>query len=136
MRLSADEARERFASARVARLASVTPAGRPHLVPIVFALVGDVVYSAVDAKPKSTTSLRRLANIATNPHVTVLTDHYSDDWAQLWWARADGHATVMEMTQRVLELLAGRYPQYAVDPPPGPVIRMDVDRWSGWAAGR
>ncbi len=84
------EARRRFASARVARLATADAGGRPHIVPIVFAVEGDIIYSAVDHKPKRTTALRRLANMAENPFVALLVDYYDDDWSRLWWARADG----------------------------------------------
>lgn len=137
MRLDPGKARQRFATARVARLATASADARPHVVPIVFALTGDVLYTAVDAKPKTTTSLRRLANIADNPAVAVLADHYDDDWTQLWWARADGTARLVEGGDEVaaaLRLLAARYPSYAVQPPPGPVIAVDVARWSGWSA--
>ena len=141
MNLLPDQARERFAAARVARLATAGPDGVPHLVPIVFALDGDVLYSAVDAKPKRTTSLRRLANVAANPAVAVLADHYDEDWSALWWARADGAGTVLDRDDpdvaaevgRALGLLAGRYPQYLQAPPPGPVLRVAVTRWSGWS---
>jgi PPOX class probable F420-dependent enzyme, Rv0121 family len=120
----------------VARLATITPAGRPHVVPIVFALASDVLYSAVDAKPKRTTALQRLANIAANPRVAVLADHYADDWTQLWWVRADGIGRIATGDEVVtaLDLLASRYAQYTDDPPPGPVLAIDVGRWTGWAA--
>jgi PPOX class probable F420-dependent enzyme len=137
VKLTAEEARRRFGGARVARLATVGPAGRPHLVPVTFALDGDTIYTAVDAKPKSTPNLRRLRNIAGDPHVAVLADHYEDDWGRLWWARADGRASVLGPPAQLagpLELLAARYPRYRVDPPPGPVIRIQVERWTGWAA--
>src|SRR5436305_5995132 len=91
-----EEARERFRAARVARLATADAAGRPHLVPIVFAVDGDRVYSAVDAKPKRSTQLRRLANVRENPAVALLADHYEDDWEALWWARADGRGRVLD----------------------------------------
>jgi PPOX class probable F420-dependent enzyme len=138
VRLATDEARARFAAARVARLATASAGGQPHLVPIVFALAGDVVYSAVDAKPKSTTALRRLANIAANPAVALLADHYDDDWTQLWWARADGSARLVEGLEAgaALDRLTDRYPIYATLRPPGPVLAVDITRWSGWAAGR
>ena len=84
------EARGRFAAARVARLATADATGQPHLVPVTFAVAGDMVYTAVDAKPKRTTALRRLANVAANPRVSLLVDHYDDDWSRLWWVRADG----------------------------------------------
>ncbi len=130
----------------VARLATAGPDGRPHLVPFTFALAagdgdpgpGDRIYSAVDAKPKSSPNLRRLRNIRANPQVCVLADHYEDDWGRLWWVRVDGHATILEDPAAMapaLELLAGRYPQYREQAPAGPVISIRVDRWTGWAAG-
>jgi PPOX class probable F420-dependent enzyme len=136
VRLAPRIARERFAAAPVARLATVSADGRPHLVPIVFALDDDVVYTAVDAKPKTTTALRRLANIAANPAVSVLVDHYDDDWTQLWWARADGNAHIADGSDAVdaLHRLTARYPVYESRPPPGPVIAVAVERWFGWAA--
>lgn len=131
------EARRRFAAARVARLATADAAGHPHLVPIVFAVAGDTIYSAVDAKPKRTTALRRLANVVANPAVAVLVDHYDDDWDELWWVRADGIGRVLAPEEpearRAVALLAA-YPQYRKSPPTGPVLAVDVTRWSGWAA--
>jgi len=137
--MTADEARERFASARVARLATVDEHARPHLVPIVFALDGDRVYHAVDHKPKRTTALRRLHNIAVNPCVCVLADAYDDaDWSRLWWVRADGVARVLPAgsgeSQPALALLRRRYAQYRETPPTGPVVAIDVERWTGWQA--
>jgi PPOX class probable F420-dependent enzyme len=129
-----DEARARFARARVARLATVDESGAPHLVPIVFALDGDVLYTAVDAKPKTTTALRRLANIAQNPRVSVLVDHYEDDWTALWWVRADGTARVLDDAERARRLLVARYDQYVEEPPAGPAIAVEITRWRGWQA--
>ena len=119
---------ERFAAARVARLATAGP----HVVPICFAVDGDVIWSAVDAKPKRTRALRRLENIARDPRVSVLVDHYEEDWSRLWWARADGTATVHD--EGPVALLAARYAQYAAAPPAGPFVRIAVRRWSAWAA--
>ena len=137
LKLTADEARRRFGTAAVARLATVGPAGRPHLVPITFAVDGDHIYTAVDAKPKTTANLRRLRNIATDPRVTVLADHYEDDWDRLWWARADGLAAILGAPADQagpLELLAARYPRYRAGLPAGPVIAIRAERWTGWAA--
>lgn len=126
-------ARERFAAARVARLATVAEDGSPHVVPVAFAVVGDRLLSAVDDKPKRTTRLRRLAHIEANPAVSLLVDEYDDgDWSRLWWARADGDAHVVE-THDVTPLVA-KYEQYAARPPRGPVIVVDVTRWTGWSA--
>jgi PPOX class probable F420-dependent enzyme len=121
----------------VARLATADAAGRPHLVPVVFAVQGDRVYSAVDAKPKRTTALRRLENVRQNPTVALLADHYEEDWSRLWWVRADGRASILEAPGDMagpVRLLAERYPQYRRRPPPGPVICVLVDHWAGWAA--
>jgi PPOX class probable F420-dependent enzyme len=123
-----------FADARVARLATVGADGAPHLVPIVFAVVGDVIHSVVDAKPKRHRRLRRLANIAHEPRVSVLADHYDDDWSLLWWVRADGIARVVDESPDGLVALAAKYPQYQVTPPPGPYLRIEVTAWSSWSA--
>jgi PPOX class probable F420-dependent enzyme len=122
----------RFADARAARLATVTPDGAPHLVPIVFALHDDVIYTAVDGKPKSTQRLRRLTNIECNPLVCVLVDDYADDWTQLWWVRADGDATVNHGDSPGYALLRTKYPQYQSVSLEGPVIEIQVRRWSSW----
>jgi PPOX class probable F420-dependent enzyme len=136
VRLDVGQCRERFGAARVARLATASEEGQPHAVPIVFALDGDTIYTAIDWKPKTSRQLRRLANIAANPRVAVLADHYTDEWTQLWWARADGNARIAAPGEagRAIELLTARYDQYVAAPPPGPVIAVDVARWTGWQA--
>ncbi|MEU4236325.1 TIGR03668 family PPOX class F420-dependent oxidoreductase [Actinoplanes sp. NPDC026619] len=125
---------ELFASARVARLATVGPDSTPHLVPIVFAVTGSTIHTAVDHKPKHTRNLRRLTNITANPRVTVLADHYDEDWSQLWWVRADGAATVLDESPETLAALQAKYPQYLDIPPAGPYLRIAVDRWSSWVS--
>jgi PPOX class probable F420-dependent enzyme len=133
--VSEDEARRRFAAARVARLATADAEGVPHVVPVVFAVERDTVVVAVDRKPKRTTALKRLANVRANPRVALLADHYADDdWDAVWWARADGTGRVLDASERAVELLRGRYAQYADTPPGGPVLAVDVHRWSGWHA--
>src|SRR5204862_1297005 len=87
---------EKLAAARVARLATTDPDGRPHLVPIVFALDGDTLYTAVDRKPKRSARLRRVENARARPDVTVLVDHYDEDWERLWWIRLRGRARVLD----------------------------------------
>jgi PPOX class probable F420-dependent enzyme len=137
------DAKARFTQSPIARLATITPDGLPHLVPVVFALGGDsgngpdVVYTAVDAKPKSTRRLRRLANIESNPRVSLLVDHYADDWTQLWWVRVDGVAAVHrdgEPVETGHRLLRAKYPQYQSVSLSGPVIAVTVRRWSCWQA--
>ncbi|MET8534375.1 TIGR03668 family PPOX class F420-dependent oxidoreductase [Streptomyces sp. NPDC005065] len=138
--LTSAEARERFAAARIAHLATIDAASRPHLVPVVFVLDGDTVMLAVDHKPKRTVRLKRLANIAANPSVCLLADHYEEDWDRLWWVRADGEARVLPSPDgfpeaaRCVGLLTAKYQQYADRPPDGPVVEVSVLRWSGWRA--
>jgi PPOX class probable F420-dependent enzyme len=135
--MEAEEMRERIRDARVGRLATVGPDGRPHLVPVCFALEGDVLYSAVDEKPKRSKRLKRLENIRDRPDVTVLVDHYEEDWTRLWWMRLDGKARVLDEgaeRKHALALLREKYRQYRAEPPTGPVIVVHVDRWRGWSS--
>ncbi|WP_448613608.1 TIGR03668 family PPOX class F420-dependent oxidoreductase [Modestobacter sp. URMC 112] len=131
------ELRSRFASSAVARLATVRPDGAPHVVPVVFALVDGTVYSAVDAKPKRTHRLQRLANVRADPRCALLVDHYEIDWSRLWWVRADGTGTVIDdpsATHPGIEALAARHPQYREERPAGPLLVVTVERWSGWSS--
>lgn len=137
--MDAAEMRRRLAAARVAHLATVRPDGRPHVVPCCFAFEGDRLVTAVDAKPKRSTALQRLVNVAATGWATVIVDHYDDaDWSALWWVRAEGPARVVDDPAAVaaaVELLAAKYPQYRQHPPPGPVIEVGLVRWRGWNAG-
>jgi PPOX class probable F420-dependent enzyme len=137
MRLDPAEARARFTGVRVVRLATAGTDGAPHLVPCTFAVErsGRIVIG-IDNKPKSSANLRRLRNIAENPRVCLLADHYSEDWEQLWWARADGTAAVEPFGEEQAghwELLRRKYPQYDGQVLDGPVIVVTVQSWSGWA---
>jgi PPOX class probable F420-dependent enzyme len=130
---------ERLGNSRVARLATVGEEGRPHIVPIVFAIDQDTLYFTIDAKPKKTRELQRLKNIAANPAVSVLADHYDDDWKKLWWVRADGTARVVTDSaegERATDLLAKRYTQYRNARPAGPVVAIHVDRLTGWSGSQ
>jgi PPOX class probable F420-dependent enzyme len=133
--MTTSEARERFSSARVAYLATADADGRPHLVPVTFAVNRDTVYSVTDAKSKRTTALKRLANVRENPRLCLLVDHYEEDWGALWWVRADGRGRVLAPdepeAQRAIALLAARYPQQTAT---GAVLAVDVERWTGWTA--
>jgi PPOX class probable F420-dependent enzyme len=129
--------RERVRTARVARLATTDPDGRPHLVPIVFVLDGQTLYSAVDAKPKRSRRLRRVANARERPNVTVLFDQYGDDWGRLWWVSLRGRARVLdtgEEAERALRLLVDKYGQYRREPPGPPVLAVDILEWRSWDA--
>ena len=119
---------------RVARLATVGADGRPHVVPICFALDGDTLYTAVDEKPKSTRRLRRLANIEANPRVEVVVDRWDEDWSQLWWVRLGGRAEIVERDERALELLQAKYEQYRDQPPAGPFLVVAIDSRREWRA--
>jgi PPOX class probable F420-dependent enzyme len=128
----------RLTAARVARLATIDPDGRAHLVPIVFAIDGDTLYSAVDRKPKRSRTLRRIENARARPDVTILADHYEDDWRRLWWIRLRGRARVLDEgdeRERALALLAEKYPQYRVERPDGPVLAVDVTEVRAWSPG-
>jgi PPOX class probable F420-dependent enzyme len=127
----------RLAGARVARLATTDPDGRPHVVPIVFALDEDTLYSTVDKKPKRSQTLRRIENARVRPDVTVLVDHYDDDWTRLWWIRLRGRARVLDEgdeRERALALLREKYSQYREEPPEGPVLAIDVTDVRDWSA--
>ena len=124
-------AEERVAQARVGRLAPVTPEGRPHVVPVCFALAGGRIYTAVDAKPKSKRALRRLENVRATGRASLLVDHYEEDWARLWWVRVDGSAEVIE-SEAAIDVLAAKYEQYRAARPAGPVIAITPDRWRSW----
>jgi len=135
--MTPEEARGRFLDAQVAHLATADARGVPHLVPVTFAVDGNRIVTAVDGKPKRGTRLRRIDNIAANPAVTLLVHAYDEDWSRLWWARADGVAAVIadgDAGTHAITLLRARYPQYAAVSIDGPVIVVDVRRWSGWTA--
>jgi len=130
------EARRRFSDARVGRMATIRADRTPDLVPIVFAMEGDLVYSAVDPKPKTAKELVRLRNIRAEPRVQLLVDEYSEDWRRLWWVRAEGVAHVAATgpeRDRAIELLRAKYPQYGeMAGDFGAAIIVKVVRWTGW----
>ncbi len=133
--METDLMRQRVELVRSGVLSTVTAQGRPHAVPCCFVLDGETVYSAVDAKPKSTLALRRLDNLAVNPEACLLVDFYDDDWSLLWWIRVDGTGRVLTSgaeRDRAVELLAAKYPQYRASSPPGPVIALAISSWRGW----
>jgi PPOX class probable F420-dependent enzyme len=147
VRLDAADCRSRFVAAQCAILAVNDALGPPLVVPITFAVVVrdgvDVVLTAVDHKPKSTVALRRLRLLRADPRVAVLVDRYESDWDRLWWVRADGHATVSTTADRDgerraadLAALGLKYAQYREHAPSGDLVRIRVDRWSGWCGER
>lgn len=136
MELTPEEARRRFVETEVLRLSTADAAGRPHVVPATFTVEGDMIVIAVDHKPKRSVDLKRLRNISENATVSALVDHYEGDWDRLWWCRADGEADVLanEDAAELVDLLVYKYSQYRERRPTGPVIRIQVSRWSGWSA--
>lgn len=137
MRLESAEARRRFAASPVLRLATADAEARPHVVPCTFVVdeTGRIAIG-IDSKPKSSGNLRRLRNIAVNQRVSMVADHYADDWTQLWWARADGLATIEQSGPSYAghwDQLRSKYPQYAGQALDGPVIAVAVESWTGWA---
>ena len=121
----------------VARLATVDKMGTPHLVPIVFAADQHTVYTPIDHKPKRTTELKRLANIADNPRVSVLLDHYEEDWSALWWIRLDGTASVIDdgpEWHSAIALLAAKYEHYKSHPLTDMIIKIHIKNTTTWAA--
>ncbi len=125
------------ASARVGHLGTTSSDGVPHVVPVCFALVGDTAYTAVDHKPKRTTQLRRIANVEATGRACLLIDEYDEDWSRLWWVRLDGGGRIVDEAQELAVALASlttKYPQYAQQPPLGPVLALEITRFSGWSA--
>ena len=108
--------RELIDAARVARLATADTGGRPHLVPVCFVLDGGCLYSVIDNKPKaSVRGLKRLRNIAANPEVALLIDHYHEDWLRLAYLLVQGRAALVESAgeySAALDALRFKYPQY------------------------
>ena len=133
-----EELRRRVAAAPVARLATLRRDGTARLVPVTFALVDELLWFAVDEiKPKRNARLARLADIARDPRVTLLVDHYDADWSALWWVRVDGHAAAHEagaLRERALDALAAKYPPYRAARPAGPAVAITPLRWTGWSA--
>jgi PPOX class probable F420-dependent enzyme len=134
--LPLEEARRRLAAARIGYLATVRADGRPHLVPIVFAVDGDDVYGIADPKPKVGLDLLRHRNIAVNPAVSLLVEEYEESWERIWWVRADGTARIVDAgpdRDTAIDLLRAKYPQYATWTEPfGAAMLMRVERVASW----
>ena len=133
MDMAEQEMRRRVSGARVARVGTLDERGRAHLVPIVFAVDDDTLYSGSDAGPRP---VKRLRNLARDPRVTVLVDHYDEDWTKVWWVRLRGAGRVAAdapETDRARKLLAAKYPQYGGNTGDGLVMAVDIAEWTGWA---
>lgn len=133
--MSPEEARQRLRTAKVARLATITPRDRPHIVPCCFVLATEVIYSGIDGKPKSGPALQRVANLRSRSRFTLLVDHYEEDWSQLWWVRVDGRGRIVDHEherQEAVRLLTEKYPQYHDVPIPGPVLALEIEAVTAW----
>jgi PPOX class probable F420-dependent enzyme len=127
---------------RVARLAYVDDRDRPRVLPVTFAVVGDSVWSAIDdEKPKRTPEPARLAHLRRRPEAALLVDVYDDDWSRLAWVQLLGRVEIVEVSRNArvgpdaaaaLAALAAKYLQYAERTPPGPLIRLTVEREVQW----
>lgn len=135
--------RDRITASRIGRMATVRSDGTPHVVPITFAISNETLVTVIDAKPKRTTKLQRLRNLRTNPAVSVIVDHYDDNWSALWWIRIDGLARVVEgdvlagdapERNAAIAALVAKYPQYRATAPGGPVIIVQPTCWTAWSA--
>jgi PPOX class probable F420-dependent enzyme len=122
--------------ARVARVGTVDERGRVHLVPVTFALAGEVWYSPTDAGERQA---KRLRNLARDPRVSILVDAHDDDSAKVWWVRLRGNGRVVSggpERDHAWQLLREKYPQFADTPSEegaGPVMAVGIEDWAGWA---
>jgi PPOX class probable F420-dependent enzyme len=132
---------EAFVSdARVARLATADPAGRPHIVPVCFVYGNGAVYSVLDAKPKRVPvmQLQRVRNLLANPNVQLLIDHYDEDWTRLAYVQLRGRAELQQPGPQhavALTALRAKYPQYAAMPLEyAPMIKVTIEDVVSWQA--
>ncbi len=122
---------------RVGYLATIGADDSPHIIPVCFTWAGDVVWTAVDGKTKSSNDLQRLRDIEATRSVAFLVDRWDEDWSRLAWLQARGNATIIpdgKEWDKAVAALKSKYAQYTDTPIDGPVIRINVSRWVGWAA--
>src|SRR5215212_4428253 len=121
---------------RVARLAFLDDAPQPRVLPVTFALAGGSVWSAIDDKPKRAAEPARVRWLRRHPEAALGVDVYDDDWSQLAWVQLLGAVEVLDVEAgRVgVEALTVKYAQYRERRPPGPVMRLEVDRALWWRA--
>jgi PPOX class probable F420-dependent enzyme len=125
-------------AARVARLALLDADDRPRVLPVTFALADDAVWSAIDQKPKRAREPARVRWLRRRPEAALCVDVYDDDWSQLAWVQVLGRIEVLEIeaAPAAADALASKYGQYREQPPPGPLLRLAVDRVLSWRAAR
>ena len=135
-------AQDRFLrSARIGHLATADAKGQPHVIPVCYVFDGEVIYSVLDSKPKSTPlrQLRRVRNILANPRVSLVVDHYEEDWSRLQYLLVLGDAGLLETGEewaRAIAMLREKYPQYqAMDLDQSPVIKITPAKFVPWSSG-
>ena len=124
---------ELLSAARVGRLALLDEHDLPRVLPVTFAVWEGAVWSAIDRKPKRAGEPARVRRLRRRPEAALLVDRYDDDWSRLAWLELRGEVTI-EPIGPALEALAGRYEQYRADPPPGPLLRLEVQEAVWWRA--
>jgi PPOX class probable F420-dependent enzyme len=140
MILGQDEMRHRIEQQRVVRLATIDDRGRAHVVPVIFAVDGDIFYSPTDrTKAEKPRPPKRLRNLDHDPRVTILADFYHEDWLKAWWVRIRGTGRVIGDSperQHAIGLLDRKYKQFAGEAyveDGGPMVAVDIKDWLGWA---
>jgi PPOX class probable F420-dependent enzyme len=121
---------------RVARLAFVDEDDRPRALPVTFALAEGAVWSAIDQKPKRTAEPARVRYLRRRPEAALCVDVYDDDWSRLAWVQLIGRVDVLalEAGRAGLEALTAKYAPYREKRPPGPLLRLEVERALHWRA--
>lgn len=117
-------------------LGTVDPDRGTHLVPVVFALSGGELAVPIDTvKPKKAKRLRRISNLRSDARASLVVDHRSDDWTELWWVRADlGFLGTTDDADGWLSRLANRYPQYREEGTVDSLLVFTIRSLSGWSA--
>jgi PPOX class probable F420-dependent enzyme len=124
---------ELLSSARVGRLALLDERDQPRVLPITFAVWEGAVWSAIDRKPKRAGEPARVRRLRRRPEAALLVDRYDDDWSRLAWVELRGSVSIHPVGP-ALEALALRYEQYRAEPPPGPLLRLEVHDAVWWRA--
>ena len=125
-----------FEQARVARLAYLDGEDRPRVLPVTFAVADGLVWSAIDEKPKRRPEPARVKYLRRRPEAALVVDEYDDDWTRLAWVELLGRVEVVPAGSAPgsMEALAAKYAQYAERTPPGPLLRLAVERALWWRA--
>ncbi|HEY3192466.1 MAG TPA: pyridoxamine 5'-phosphate oxidase family protein [Solirubrobacterales bacterium] len=129
-------ANELLETARVGRLGLLDQEGGPRVLPVTYAIADGRIWSAIDRKPKRPGEPARLRFLRRDPRAALTVDRYSDDWDQLAWAQVLGRVSIIEVADGAngLEALSAKYEQYRREPPPGPLLALQPERYLWWRA--